>query len=47
VFGHSFVSRLVTQMYFPGDRPFPLDGWIACSGRERPGSDIRQHLMLQ
>ena len=25
VFGHSFVSRLVTQMYFPGDYLFPFD----------------------
>ena len=25
VFGYSFVSRLVTQMYFPGDPLFPLD----------------------
>ena len=25
VFGHSFLSRLVTQMYFPGDCLFPFD----------------------
>ncbi|MGD9924359.1 MAG: protocatechuate 3,4-dioxygenase subunit beta [Pseudorhodoplanes sp.] len=25
VFGHSFLSRLVTQMYFPGDYLFPFD----------------------
>jgi hypothetical protein len=25
VFGHSFVSRLVTQMYFPGDPLFAFD----------------------
>ncbi len=25
VFGHSFVSRLVTQMYFPSDPLFPFD----------------------
>ena len=25
VFGHSFVTRLVTQMYFPGDPLFPFD----------------------
>ena len=25
VFGHSFVSRLVTQMYFPADPLFPFD----------------------
>jgi protocatechuate 3,4-dioxygenase, beta subunit len=25
VFGHSFVARLVTQMYFPGDPLFPFD----------------------
>ena len=25
VFGHSFVSRLVTQMYFPNDPLFPFD----------------------
>ncbi|CAN5408042.1 protocatechuate 3,4-dioxygenase subunit beta [soil metagenome] len=25
VFGHAFVSRLVTQMYFPGDPLFPYD----------------------
>ena len=25
VFGHSFLSRLVTQMYFPGDPLFPFD----------------------
>jgi protocatechuate 3,4-dioxygenase beta subunit len=25
VFGYSFVSRLVTQMYFPGDPLFPFD----------------------
>jgi protocatechuate 3,4-dioxygenase, beta subunit len=25
VFGHSFLSRLVTQMYFPGDPLFPYD----------------------
>ena len=24
VFGHSFLSRLVTQMYFPGDLPVPV-----------------------
>ena len=24
VFGHSFLSRLVTQMYFPGDSLFPV-----------------------
>ena len=25
MFGHSFVSRLVTQMYFPGDPLFAFD----------------------
>ncbi len=25
LFGHSFISRLVTQMYFPGDPLFPYD----------------------
>ena len=25
LFGHSFLSRLVTQMYFPGDPLFPYD----------------------
>jgi protocatechuate 3,4-dioxygenase, beta subunit len=25
LFGHSFISRLVTQMYFPGDPLFPFD----------------------
>ena len=25
VFGHSFLSRLVTKMYFPGDPLFPFD----------------------
>jgi protocatechuate 3,4-dioxygenase beta subunit len=25
LFGHSFLSRLVTQMYFPGDPLFPFD----------------------
>jgi protocatechuate 3,4-dioxygenase beta subunit len=25
VFGHSFLSRLITQMYFPGDPLFPFD----------------------
>jgi protocatechuate 3,4-dioxygenase beta subunit len=25
VFGYSFISRLVTQMYFPGDPLFPFD----------------------
>ena len=25
MFGHSFLSRLVTQMYFPGDPLFPFD----------------------
>lgn len=25
VFGHQFISRLVTQMYFPGDPLLPLD----------------------
>jgi protocatechuate 3,4-dioxygenase beta subunit len=25
VFGHSFLSRLVTQMYFPGDYLFAYD----------------------
>src|SRR6516164_7253496 len=25
VFGHSFLSRFVTQMYFPGDPLFPFD----------------------
>lgn len=25
IFGHSFISRLVTQMYFPGDPLLPLD----------------------
>ena len=25
VFGHAFVSRLVTQMYFPNDPLFPYD----------------------
>ena len=25
LFGHSFVTRLVTQMYFPGDPLFPFD----------------------
>ena len=25
IFGHSFLSRLVTQMYFPGDPLFPFD----------------------
>jgi protocatechuate 3,4-dioxygenase, beta subunit len=25
VFGHAFISRLVTQMYFPGDPLFPFD----------------------
>jgi len=30
VFGPAFATRLVTQMYFPGDPLFPLDA-IACS----------------
>jgi protocatechuate 3,4-dioxygenase beta subunit len=25
LFGHSFLSRLITQMYFPGDPLFPFD----------------------
>lgn len=25
LFGHAFISRLVTQMYFPGDPLFPFD----------------------
>jgi protocatechuate 3,4-dioxygenase beta subunit len=25
VFGHAFISRLVTQMYFPGDPLFAFD----------------------
>jgi protocatechuate 3,4-dioxygenase, beta subunit len=25
LFGHAFVTRLVTQMYFPGDPLFPID----------------------
>jgi protocatechuate 3,4-dioxygenase, beta subunit len=25
LFGHSFITRLVTQMYFPGDPLFPFD----------------------
>jgi protocatechuate 3,4-dioxygenase beta subunit len=25
VFGHAFISRLVTQMYFPGDPLFEFD----------------------
>jgi protocatechuate 3,4-dioxygenase beta subunit len=25
LFGHSFLSRLITQMYFPGDPLIPLD----------------------
>jgi len=25
VFGHAFISRLVTQMYFPNDPLFPFD----------------------
>jgi len=30
LFGSAFATRLVTQMYFPGDPLFPLDA-IACS----------------
>ena len=31
VFGHSFLSRLVTQMYFPGDPLLPHDPIFNCT----------------
>ena len=45
VFGHSFLSRLVTQMYFPGDYLFPFDPiFNSVHGSERSrahGLDLR------
>jgi protocatechuate 3,4-dioxygenase beta subunit len=39
LFGPAFATRLVTQMYFPGDPLFPLDA-IACSVPEQARSRI-------
>jgi protocatechuate 3,4-dioxygenase beta subunit len=39
LFGPAFATRLVTQMYFPGDPLFPLDA-IACSVPEHARSRI-------
>ena len=39
LFGHSFLSRLVTQMYFPGDPLFPYDPiFNSVTGSERRAS---------
>jgi protocatechuate 3,4-dioxygenase beta subunit len=35
VFGHSFLTRLVTQMYFPGDPLLPLDPILNAVPSER------------
>ena len=34
-FGHSFLSRLVTQMYFPGDPLLDYDPMYTCIADER------------
>ena len=41
LFGPSLASRLVTQMYFPGDPLIPLDPILARSGRARTRSADR------
>jgi hypothetical protein len=35
VFGHSFISRIVTQMYFPGDPLFAYDPILALVPADR------------
>lgn len=41
LFGHSFESRLVTQMYFPGDPLLPLDPIYNCT----PDESARQRMI--
>jgi protocatechuate 3,4-dioxygenase beta subunit len=41
LFGHAFVSRLVTQMYFPGDPLFPFDPMLTSVPDER----VRQRMI--
>ena len=45
IFGHSFLSRLVTQMYFPGDYLFPFDpifnSVTGSEGSRAHGLDLR------
>lgn len=35
LFGHGFVQRLVTQMYFPGDPLLPCDPMVTCIADKR------------
>jgi protocatechuate 3,4-dioxygenase beta subunit len=35
VFGHAFATRLVTQMYFPGDPLLPFDPIFNCTADEK------------
>jgi protocatechuate 3,4-dioxygenase, beta subunit len=43
LFGHSFLSRLVTQMYFPGDPLMPYDPVM----NSIPDADARQRLVAR
>lgn len=43
LFGHSFLSRLVTQMYFPGDPLMPFDPVM----NSIPDAGARQRLIAQ
>jgi protocatechuate 3,4-dioxygenase, beta subunit len=41
LFGHAFATRLVTQMYFPGDPLFPIDP----VSQSVPDQEAREHLI--
>jgi protocatechuate 3,4-dioxygenase beta subunit len=43
VFGHAFVSRLVTQMYFPGDPLFKFDPIF----NSNPDEQARERMISQ
>jgi protocatechuate 3,4-dioxygenase, beta subunit len=47
VFGHSFLSRLVTQMYFPNDPLFPFDPIFNSVTDEKARMRLVSHLDLE
>jgi protocatechuate 3,4-dioxygenase, beta subunit len=47
VFGQSFLTRLVTQMYFPGDPLFPFDPIFNSVTDEKARARMISHFDLE
>jgi protocatechuate 3,4-dioxygenase beta subunit len=43
LFGPAFITRLVTQMYFPGDPLLPFDPIFNCTGDEKARNRLISH----